>query len=238
MSISKRERMLLIIVALLALFGAYYLLYLKPCMDEIKELNSDIETKELQVFANEQQKNNAEKLQQEIDSMDEQLAQYGDSAAYSFDQPPVLVYLSKTVSDHAVKNSIEFKRTEQTGMIERYQINIEMMGTYDEFKKVLKALEKAPYMIRISGLMIETPLLDISIQTTAGDGTDTNAGNDTGKDTPTDTGTDVQEAMNFSLKKQIVATMMLDYYCLPGIIPSDTVYTFDTARQYGGDIFY
>lgn len=238
MSISKRERMLLIIVALLALFGAYYLLYLKPCTDEIKELNSDIETKELQVFANEQQKNSTEQLQKEIDSMDEQLEEYGDSAAYSFDQPPVLVYLSKTVGDYAVKNSIEFKRTEQTGVVERYEISIEMTGTYDEFKKVLNALEKAPYMIRISGLMIETPLLDTSTQTDTAESTDANADNDTDKDTPTDTGTDVQEAMNLSSKKQIIATMTLDYYCLPGEIPPDTEYTFDTARQYGGDIFY
>jgi hypothetical protein len=32
--------------------------------------------------------------------------------------------------------------------------------------------------------------------------------------------------------------MRLDFYCLSEPIPEDEVYSFDTPRQYGGDIFY
>lgn len=238
MSISKRERILLIIVALFALFGAYYLLYLKPCTDEIKELNSNIETKELQVYANEQQKNSAERLQEDIDGMDEQLAQYGDSAAYSFDQPPILVFLSKTIDDNACKNLIGFNRTEQIGMVQRYEIKIVMTGTYASFKQVLSALEKAPYMMRISGLMIDTDVQATPVGTDTQTDTDESAEADTDNGTAPEAVTTAPETVNLSSNKQIMVTMSLDYYCLPGEIPADTVYTFDTVRQYGGDIFY
>jgi|GEM_PF-1924673 hypothetical protein len=244
MSISKRERILLVIVALLALFGAYYLLYLKPCLDEISALNSDNETKVLQVYANGQQITRARQLEEDIAGLDEQLALYGDSTAHSFDQPPVLVYLSDTISDCAAdKNTIRFERTGQTGPIERYIVTISMVASYDELKRVIAAFEEAPYMLRISGLTVSTDAQVALIDLGGGTGTDgsTDTAGDTTGDTPTDADTTQDSEttlVDITSLKEIAVTMTLDFYCLSGEISEDTVYTFDGARQYGGDIFY
>ncbi len=253
MSISKRERTLLIIVALLALFGAYYLLYLKPCTDDIKELNAEIETKELQVFANNQQKSKATQFQQDIDEINAQLKSYGENAAHQFDQPPVLEYLSKTVNDYGLKNVIAFSRTDQTGAIERYEIAITMITNYDGLKGLLSALEKAPYLLRISALEIDTGGERTLLNTDTAADTDEDTNSDTPADAGTDetadtvetTGTDTAATdgtqnitVDIASEKQVTVKMTLDFYCLSDEIPADTVYAFDNGRQFGGDIFY
>ena len=235
MSISKRERILIIVVVLLALLGAYYLYYLKPNMDEVSELNSDIENLQLQKSAHDQQTTQAELLKSQIEDMDEQLALYGDSIAHSFDQPPVLVYLSDTINTYASKNLIQFDMTQQTGPIERYVITITMTATYDGLKQVLSALEDSPYLIRISGMSISTDtqitVMGTETDTEETESTDTAAGSDISSDT-------TNQQVPISSLKSIAVTLTADFYCLAGEIPEDAAYEFDTDRQYGGDIFY
>lgn len=240
MSISKRERILIIVVVLLALLGAYYLYYLKPSIDEVDILNSDIENLKLQKSAHDQQKAQAEQLKSQIAALDEQLALYGDGISHSFDQPPVLVYLSNLINTHADKNMIQFDTTGQTGPIERYVITVTMTATYDGLRQVLDALEDAPYLIRVSGMSIST-----EAQTT---GTDTGAGAETGgtdtgtaasPDTLPDTSPDIVSPQPSSpSSKGVSVTLTADFYCISGAIPEDSPYEFDTDREYGGDIFY
>lgn len=231
MSISKRERILIIVVVLLALLGAYYLYYLKPSMDEVSALNSDIENLQLQKSAHDQQKSQAELLKSQIEGMDEQLALYGDGIAHSLDQPPVLVYLSDMINHHASKNAIQFDIAGQTGPIERYMITITMTATYDGLKRVLSALEDSPYLIRVSGMSVSTDTQIVVVGTDTGTeetgGTDAQAGSDT-----------VSEQVPASSSKMVTVTLTADFYCISGAIPEDSPYGFDTDRPYGGDIFY
>ena len=237
MSISKRERVLIFAVIVLAVIGAYYMLYLKPCLDDISALNADVTVLQQEKVAAGQQKAQSEQLLTEISGMDEQLLQYGDSITHTFDQPSVLVYLSDTVGTYATKNTIDFAQTEQTGLIQRYEITVRMVTTYDGLKQVIAAFEDAPYLMRISELSLSTDveitLINPDETTDTGDGT----GTDTG--TPDDTvtipnGTQVDA----SLLEWIGIEMTLDFYCLSEPLSDDTIYSFDTPRQYGGDIFY
>jgi Tfp pilus assembly protein PilO len=157
MNISKREKALIIIVILLALFGAYYLYYLKPNMDNIHTLKAEIENKKIEAAANEQQKARVGQLNAQIADVNEQIALFGDSIAQAFDQPPILVYLSDTVGLYAQKASISFMQPEQVGEIERCTITIAMVSTYDGLKQVLAAFADAPYLLRVTGLSAAPP---------------------------------------------------------------------------------
>ena len=225
MSISKRERMLIVVVVLLALLGAYYLYYLKPCLDDINELNADIAAKELQLATNEQQKKQLDQIDADIADLDEQLALFGGSVAQTFDQPPVLVYLTDTVREcGAAKGAINFREPEQVGQIERCTIIVAMTATYDGLKKVLDALQDAPYLIRVTQLTVVIPTAqDIANATTTDDGSATDPAT-------TQIPEFVPEVLN--------VTLTLDFFSLSGEIPEDATYAFDTVRQYGGDIFY
>lgn len=226
MTISKREKILILIVVLLALFGAYYLYYLKPCIDDIQSLKLDNESKELQLSADEMQQSQLVLMQSKVDDIDTQLASYGDFAQ-AFDQPPVLVYISDTVQAAAQKGSISFMQPEQIGQIARCAITITMSCTYDGLKKILEDFSGAPYLLRVTQLSAVIPVADP---------TSTNAGNDTATNS-TNTEGDTASATSVPTPGVLNITMVLDFYSLAGEIPEDTVYAFNNNDQHDADIF-
>jgi Tfp pilus assembly protein PilO len=233
MSISKREKILIIVVVLLALIGAYYLYYLKPCLDDIKELNAEIAGTETQISISETQKKQIEKIEAEIADVDEQLSLFGGSVAQVFDQPPVLVYLSDTVKAcGAAKATINFNEPEQIGQIERCTITIMMISTYDQLKRVLDAFANAPYLIRLTQLRV---VLSSAQETLGG----TTGEDETIGDAQTDPATTPEADQTVQPAPQLLnVTITLDFFSLSGDIPEDATYVFDTERQFGGDIFY
>jgi len=238
MSISKRERILIFAVIIIAAIGAYYMLYLKPCLDDISALNADVTV--LQQEKDDAALQNAQSAQllEDIAKMETDLALYGDTITHTFDQPPVLVYLSDTVNTYADKSTIDFERTEQTeeaGLIQRYTITVRMVATYDGLKQLIAALEDAPYLMRISELSLST---DIEVPVVNQEET-ADTGDDAGTDTTASTDTASSETqVDASLYKLIGVEMTLDFYCLSEPLSDDAIYSFDTPRQYGGDIFY
>lgn len=235
MSISKREKILIIIVVLLALVGVYYLYYLKPTIEEINTLGDDNQTKELQLSVNEQKEDRIEQLEAENAEIMEQLAQYGDSIAQAFDQPPILVYLSDTLTDaNAQKGTITFEYPELIGQIEHCAITIMLVSTYDDLKVVLDQFANAPYLIRVSSMRIEHYVEEVLAEDTgAGDTANGTAEGDTTAAANPETGETAEP-----LPPLIGTTLILDFYCLAGDIPEGTVYHFDAGSEFGGDIFY
>lgn len=233
MNISKREKILIFAVVLLALIGGYYLYYLKPCLDEIQTLNADIADKQLQLSASVQEQSQLDQLEAKIADADEQLALFGGSIAQTFDQPPVLVYISETVSTRAQKGAIYFEQPIQIGQIERCAITVTMTVTYAGLKTVLNAFSDAPYLIRVTQLYAEIAtsdaMTDTAMNVAGTTGTDSTTGTLTGTEPPQPT-PPVNEVLEVKL--------VLDFYSLSGEIPEGTTYTFDTTSQYGGDIFY
>jgi hypothetical protein len=126
--------------------------YLKPCIEDIRSTNTDIEALELQKSASEQQKTQADNLQAQVDEMGAQLTFYGDSVTHTFDQPAVLSYLSTEIGKYAAVAGLQFERATSTDIIEQYEITVTMITTYDQLKQVLDTLEDSPYLIRISQL--------------------------------------------------------------------------------------
>jgi Tfp pilus assembly protein PilO len=233
MNISKREKTLLIIVFVLALIGGYYMFYLKPCIEDIRSTNTEIETLEMQKSASEQQNAQAENLQAQVNEMGAQLTLYGDSVTHTFDQPAVLSYLSSKLGQYAVVAGIQFDRATTTDIIEQYEITVAMVTTYDQLKQALDTLEESPYLIRISQLTIASAASDTSAEEdTAAEGTEVTATTTEGTIAP-DTA-----APSAADLKLLAISMKLDFYCLSEPIPEDEIYSFDTPRQYGGDIFY
>ncbi len=231
MSLSKREKVLLIIVALLALIALYYMFYLKPCIDDINATNSEADTLKLELSALDQTNAHAVDLQAQIDSMDQELTLYGGEITHTLDQPALLVYLSETVGDYATKNGIIFAYDKQIGSVQHYTISIGMVTTYDQLNGLLAAIENSPYLLRVSYLNITLPN-NIVIEN---DGTDTEGSS---TDTTAETSTQSIIPADQSGLKLINVELHLDFYCLSNPIPEDEDYTFDSPHQYGGDIFY
>jgi len=232
MSLSKRERVLLIVVALLAVAALYIMFYFKPFIETYNETQDEIDTLLIEQNTLNQQNAQTENLLTQVNSLDAQLAQYGDGVTHAFDQPAVLVYLSDTVNQYAQKNTITFEYAAQTGTVEQYSIRVTLITTYDGLKQLLAALDDAPYMMRISAMsaFIYEPLTTVAADD-ALDTTDTT--NDPTGATPPQGG-----SLAAPDPELISVDLQLNFYCLSNPLPEDADYTFDTPRQYGGDIFY
>jgi Tfp pilus assembly protein PilO len=221
MSISKREKVLIIVVVLLALLGVYYLYYLKPCMEKIEDLKVEIASSQAELSTLALQKSQQGTLEEQLAEVDAGLAKYADGSAQAFDQPPILVFLSKTAGDNAIKGAIYFDFPVQVGQIQRCPISITVTCTYDGLRTLLSDLSSAPYLLRVTSISAGLPTED--------DGTDETASGDTSESS---------EPQTPLIPNGLEVKLTLDFFCLTGDIPVDTAYEFDTGRQYGGDIFY
>jgi len=63
MSMTKREKILIVIVLILAVFFVYYMYLLKPRLDESEALKLDIENKKQLIATNEQMQKNVHEIE-------------------------------------------------------------------------------------------------------------------------------------------------------------------------------
>ncbi len=255
MKVSKRERTLIIIVLLLAAIGAYYLLFLKPYMNEIGELNISKSNNEIQVETYARLKQNVDNLDAQIEEKEAEIIEYSKNITTGFDQPPVLVYLEDTVGKYAQKRMFVFGKAQYLGQMTISPVTITMVTTYEGLTEFIEEVTQNDYIVNVTN--IEAWIMEVAVDPDEQTGID-----ETAPVVPADGETPAEgeselpvapvvvipeEVVYISEGIELVAnsdqlleiSITLEIYTMAGDIPSDTVYFFDdNGYIYGGDIFY
>lgn len=219
MRLSKREKILLILVLLIGSAVAYYLLFLQPCLDEINKLNSQIISDQNLISTNKLLKKNIETVEQGIIDDENKMAEFGDSIKSAFDQPAVLVYLYETMNNYGKKVQINFSDSGALGQIKLCKVYVSMVGTYDALKSVMEEFAGNEYFIKVTSLTAAIPNLS------SGD-------SDSGSEGSAEPGKFVMPPGFLNIG------MDIEFYYIGDEIPPDKIYDFTGgAVQYGGNMF-
>ncbi len=261
MKVSKRERTLLVVVLMLALISAYYLLFLKPYLTEISELNIQLANNETQAQTYAQLKANVDNIDMEIDQKRAEIDEFSNEISTGFDQPPVLVYLEDTVGEHGQKNMFSFGISEQVGQMIISPVKITMVTTYDGLKGLISDLTDDEYIIKITSIeaIITSPAEEGNVQADTGGTVDGEGETGDGETVEGETG-DGESATTENViatvtvpsqektdgmimvensEELLRVTLDIEVYGMYGDIPQDKVYDFGGGSySYGGDIFY
>ncbi len=227
MNISKREKRLIIIVLILAILCVYYIYFLKPYFDDMRDLASAKSSKEALVLANEQQLSRIALLDSQIEEKEKEIEDYSVSLSQGFDQPPILVYLEKVITQNAQKVMFEFGDVTTYEQLEICPITVTMKSTYNELKAILDELSNDEYFIKVTSLnAIITDAVPVEVVSKVYDEV-------LGEYTEIIT-TQIPGGANM-----LDVTLSLEFYNNAGDIPPDTDYEFDDSSiGYGGDIFF
>ncbi len=228
MKLSKREKMLLIIVSIILCLVSYIFLFLQPTLTEISKLDSQNKSNQTTIQANQVLKATIDAAVKDIVAAEATLEEYNDNIKKGFDQPAVLYYLYKTMNNYGKKVMISFNGAGELGHIKYCNISVSMIGTYEGLKGVMKEFANSDYFIKVTQLVVDN-------QPTAEDSGPPSDESDTDKGSFADnfTSTPLDEEDNL-----LNIGMVLEFYNIGDKIPPDKSYEFkDGAVQYGGDIF-
>jgi len=221
MNMSKREKVLVSVVMVLAVFCMYYLIFFKPNMDEMHTVNADIEEKTLECSNVQQQQQIINSMNKAISGNEAKIAELSKSITTGFDQPAALVYLEQTVNQYATKVGFVFTSNEQIGQLDACSVSITMASSYDGIKKLLAAFADSPYFIKV-----------VSLQAAVDSEQQQAAANTAGTDSATPATTSL-----VSSDGKLSVVMGIEIYAQPGEPSGDTPHEFADGYQYGGDIF-
>lgn len=229
MKVSKREKTLLLVVLMLAIVCAYYLLFLKPYLTEISDLNIQKTNSETQVQTYTQLKKNVDLINDQIEEKRLEIVEYSNDILIGFDQPPVLVYLEETVGKYAQKNMFVFGTPEFIGQMSTSPVKVTMLTTYEGLKDFIEEITNGEYIINVSSIQT-------MIASNTQDGVQTEEGNINSDDNAPSEDTEVSIDGSNNL---LEVTLELKVYSMLGDVPTDKEYEFDNnSYSYGGDIFY
>jgi Tfp pilus assembly protein PilO len=219
MTMTKRERTLVMILLVLIVIGAYWLLFLSPYIEDMKVLKAQNEEKQTLLFNRSQQQLKMDELLKSLSDNEQKVAELSAGIAHGYDQPAILVYLEKTVKAHAVKQTFSFGETKQAGQMIACPVTVTMRSSYDGLKSVLSALADGEYFVKVTGLTAQQGQAEeVTTTETTEDG-----------ETVSSTTTQPSDKLNITLN--------LEFYSMTGDIPADTAYPFDSGHEFGGDVF-
>lgn len=222
MNMTKREKTLVAVVLVLAIFFAYFMFFLKPYLAEMDDLTAQKDNKELLVTTNNQKQIQVNNLDNEIAETEKLIEGYSIGISQGGNQPTMLVFLEDTINSYAQKVMFYFDTVKPVGQLESCPVTITMVATYSGLKNILEAFSDSEYYVKVTSLQTTSASTVQTTQTTEYEVFD-----------PTGT-----PAVTVSAKNSLDITLTLEFYNLSGEIPANTVYPFDDTHQYGGDIFY
>lgn len=220
MTMTKREKVLVSIVLVLGLFCLYFLAYLNPKLSELRLLNLDIENKAVDASNVQMQEQVIAGIDAAIAVNEDKIAALNAGITTGFDQPALLVYLEKTVNEHATKTSLIFPYFERVGQFDVCSATIVMTSRYEGVKALLAAFGESPYFIKVVSLKAELDTVRLA-QIASEQQADAAEGG-------TGPAPSIDEPLSVRLDIQI--------YTQPGAVDTAS-YDFAEGYQYGGDIF-
>lgn len=226
MTMTKREKTLIIIVLILAVFVVYYMFFLKPNIEELTALNNANDGKRISVSTNEQIQQNIGLIEDKIAEDKQLIAKFGDTVLSQFDQPDALVYLYNVISKYGQKITFNFQEATDTGNIKVNVVTVTLNAKYDGLKSIVKSLNEGDYYVKVTGINAtsDIPIEEPAVQTVEG-------ASEAVQPIAAPTAPPVQDDI-------LNVTMTLEFYNFGGEIPPDKEYPFSGGASYGGDIFF
>lgn len=219
MTMTKRERTLVLILLVLIVICAYWLLFLSPYIEDMKVIIAQTEGKQTELYNKSQQQLKYNELLESLSDKQQQVADLSAGITQGYDQPAILVYLEKTVKEHADKQTFSFGETRQTGLMVACPVTVTMRSSYDGLKNVLSSLADGEFFVKVTGIGAQQGAQEeVTTTETAEDG-----------ETVSSTTTKPSDKLDISLS--------LEFYCLAGDIQADKAYPFDSGHDFGGDVF-
>jgi len=242
MKVSRRERTLIIVVLLLAAVSAYYLLFLKPYMTEIGELNIKRSNSEIQVETYAQLKANIDLLDTQIEEKEAEIIEYSKNITVGFDQPPVLVYLEETVDKYAQKTMFAFGMAEYMGQMTISPVTITMTTTYEGLTNFINEVTQDDYIINVTNIDASLMVSDVVANEQVDEeeaAPETEGTGEEGSLTASVAAPEIEKVSAANSEHLLQVTITIEIYTMAGEVPSDAIYIFDdNDYNYGGDIFY
>jgi hypothetical protein len=245
MKLSKREKILLILVLIIGSVVGYYFLFYQPYSKEMETLTSQITSDQNTINTNNILKKNIEKVIQDISDDEAKMAEFSESINSAFDQPDVLVYLFNVMENYgySYKIQINFNDPGNLGQVKLFKISVTMIGSYDEMIRVLNEFASGEHFIKVTALTVA--IRELSSGGSAPESGDSapESGDSTPEsgDSAPESGGSAPESVGSSLNLPpgtLNINMELEIYYIGDEIPPDKTYPFTGgAVQYGGDMF-
>ncbi len=240
MKMTKREKTLIGILIVLVFVCAYWLLFLNPQIKAMAALKTETAEAQTELQNRTLKKIESDQLQKDINEKKEQTEKISAGISHGFDQPAILVYLSKIVENNAVKQTFSFGAIRQIRQMYACPVSILMQSDYKGLKSVLNALSGGEYFVKITGLMVQLNNEAAAAENASGeddakenaDSEDNTAGQEEPK---TDNAPPASPSQ--ALSEKLNVTINMEFYSTAEDGPSDAVYAFDSGYQFGGDIF-
>ncbi|NLJ41900.1 MAG: hypothetical protein GX352_09910 [Clostridiales bacterium] len=164
MKLTKRERVLLIMVAVVTLAALYYLYYLSPKMEEIATLNQSIGDLEIEIIDLNQQIAQIPVKENELEELKEKAKPVYQRFLSGWDEPLLLAGLENLVGNSMVKTSISFSEIEELPHYTRGLVSFSLLSGYDDLMKAIDKLESSLYYNEIRKISIRDRSIESSIE--------------------------------------------------------------------------
>lgn len=158
MKISKRETILIVFVIFAISAAAYYFYYLVPTMTTINETAQSIEDKQIQVLSMQSQIQQINSIYEEIDVLEQQIAEDTSDIPIGVSQPLQLVEITRILNGKTDRPTISFGQSLNT--YETYQVNIADLAFVTTYENLLQILNE------IKQLTMTNQVVDMSVSYT------------------------------------------------------------------------
>ncbi len=223
MTMTKREKILIIIVLIMAVLCVYYIYFFQPNIKELEDLAAERTNKEMSLATNEQMKSSLDLIIMNIADSESQILELGNNISSGFDQPAVLVYLHETIGKRAQKGTFEFEAPTDVGQLKVTRVRATMKCTYEILKSILKSLSEGEYFVKVVELDVS---LAIAVE-------------------PDVTSDEVEEQSESEVNEDAAAqegmlniNLIMEFYNIGSDVPAGRAYPFSNGYTYGGNIFF
>jgi len=155
MKISTREVVLLTVLFLMLLAGAYYLFYYTPYTNEISELQEEINDKTTVLEMNSTMLLRMQALTLEKDALKKEFAGVAKYMREDFDDADILRLIEKIIKPYSSTMNIEFANSttetkETAGATSVHTVNVSLTTSYNDLQGIIKAFEEGDVANRIT----------------------------------------------------------------------------------------
>ena len=149
MKLSKRERTLLIVVGVLALFAAYYFYFLSPFMADLAKIKTETEQKQAEVNQLSMQNQQITVLEKESANLAEKNKDILQKIPMGFSQPELLQFIYQLILEHGEKTEFTFDIPEDLVKIDSVKATLNFNTDYADLKQILASLKTCRFNNRI-----------------------------------------------------------------------------------------
>lgn len=151
---TRREKVLLVILALLLLFALYYLAVHRPVTEALDRIQAESETVSMELTVLEAKQQRMEQMRKELDEI---LSQPNVSEIPKYDNLQRVMDFLNTVLSSATEYTLSFQGLQQPqdgGILRRAMQMTFISPSYDGARSMIEQLQNCPYRCQLSDFSI------------------------------------------------------------------------------------